>query len=209
MALQNQEIAARLRELRGTRPQTFVADEMGVSERTLQNWESGATKPNYRSLQLLAEYYGVGEEFILTGGRRSRPRPVSDDGRAPELFPVTVNRLDGDLENRITSIEGTLAGMMGLLREARSEQDRISGLTQQAVDLVREARTVQDGFAGTLREQTSLLRDIRAATREAGDAADRLDEAVERAATSLRSAAPARPAAPPKTSPKRTPRAVR
>jgi transcriptional regulator with XRE-family HTH domain len=194
MALQNQEIAARLRELRGTRPQTLVAGEMGVSERTLQNWESGATKPNYRSLQLLAEYYGVGEEFILAGGRRTRPRPVSD-GSAPDLFPVTVNRLDGDLEDRITSIEDTLADIMGLLREARSEQDRIG--------------EQQDSIRDLLARQTAVLEHIEAATRDAGDAADRLDEAVEQAATSLRSAAPARPAAPPKTAPKRTPRAAR
>jgi transcriptional regulator with XRE-family HTH domain len=187
MALQNQEIAARIRELRGARPQTLVADEMGVSERTLQNWEAGTAKPSYRSLQAIATYYKVPEEFILTGGRRSLAR-TGGSGETPDVFPVTVNRLDGPLEERITHIEGTLQEIVLLLEVARSEQDRISAL---------------------LDRQSTILSRIESATSDAGDAAERLDAAVREADRALRSAPPARPADTSRTARKSSPRAAR
>lgn len=169
MALQNQEIASRLRELRGSRPQTLVAEEMGVSERTLQNWEGGTAKPSYRSLQAIAAYYDVAEEFILTGGRRRITRPRGGSGETPDVFPVPGNRLDGELADRIATIETTLEGITELLRETRSEQDRISGL---------------------LERQSRILERIEAATRHADDAAGRLDAAVKRAGRALRADTP-------------------
>src|SRR3954469_24020612 len=77
MALRNQEIAARLRELRGKKPQTTVADELGVAERTYQNWEAGEAKPSYRNLQRLAEYFGVREDYILAGASEHAPSPFA------------------------------------------------------------------------------------------------------------------------------------
>ena len=67
MVLRNEEIAARIRELRGTKPQTLVAEEMGVAERTYQNWELGETN--------VTHWHGVEESY---GDRR----PVADRGAA-------------------------------------------------------------------------------------------------------------------------------
>src|SRR4051794_25614689 len=80
MALQNEEIAARLRELRkarGNPPQDTVAAELGVGDRTYQTWENAEAKPSYRSLQKLADYFGVGEDFILSGTGRVTPDPFA------------------------------------------------------------------------------------------------------------------------------------
>src|SRR3954471_4645622 len=112
MALRNQEIAARLRELRGKKPQTTVADELGVAERTYQNWEAGEAKPSYRNLQRLAVYHGVGEDYILTGenvpqggglGRSATPNPI----------PVTV------------TAESELAGILREIKEQLADQTRV------------------------------------------------------------------------------------
>jgi transcriptional regulator with XRE-family HTH domain len=89
MALRNQEIGARLRELRGEKPQTTVAGELGVAERTYQNWEAGDTKPSYRNLQILADYFRVGEEYILTGERRGS---MSDERTAPDASRGAAKR---------------------------------------------------------------------------------------------------------------------
>jgi transcriptional regulator with XRE-family HTH domain len=171
-----------------------------ISFRMYQRYEEGRGI-SWGKLRVLAEVLDTREDYILRGdGERRQPRPArsidtdlaerlaSIEERLDASDPVAVDRLDGDLEERISSIEDTLSGITTLLREARSEQDRISEL---------------------LARQSDVLEQIEAATRDAGDAADRLDEAVEQAASSLRSSAPARPAAPPKTSPKRTPRAAR
>lgn len=172
MALQNQEIAARIRELRGTRPQTLVADEMGVSERTLQNWEAGDAKPSYRSLQLIAKYYEVSEEFILTGGRRGLNRPnVSRE--TPDLSkPMSVDRLEGDLAQRISAIEDALAYIVTRLDEARNEQDRLNAM---------------------LERQDVILEQIQSAITRADAAAGRLDKAVARAGRALRAGTPGPP----------------
>jgi transcriptional regulator with XRE-family HTH domain len=79
MALRNQEIAERikaLREARGNPPQPVVAAAVGVSLRTYQNWEGADAKPEYRNLENLAAYYGVSEQFILSGDSAPREDPV-------------------------------------------------------------------------------------------------------------------------------------
>lgn len=183
-----------------------------IGLRGYQRYEEGGGIP-WDKTRVLAQVFDTTEDFILRGdGERRQPRPARSidadlaerlaniEERLDASEPVAVNRLDGELADRIATIEGTLAGL-------RTGQDRVSGLVQQAVDLVREARSVQDGFRETLQEQTSLLRDIRAATAHAHDAADRLDDAVERAATGLRSAPRAKRPAAPRTARKHSPRA--
>jgi hypothetical protein len=200
---ENEERAARIADLKERQPLLTwkkIADKVGVSERSTHVWrKTGAISPE--NAAVLAEIFDVDFDYLWFGPKPGTPEMFVDRRNTPKS-PVAVDRLGGELEQRIAAIEGTLAGMAFELERAAAER-------QEVIALVREARMVQDGFSDTLREQTSLLRDIRAATRAAGDAADRLDEAVEQAATSLRSSAPARPAAPPKTSPKRTPRAAR
>jgi transcriptional regulator with XRE-family HTH domain len=70
MALRNEEIGqrlAQLRERKGNPPQEVVAAEVGVSYRSYQAWETGETKPSWRNLTKLADYYGTTAEFILVG----------------------------------------------------------------------------------------------------------------------------------------------
>jgi transcriptional regulator with XRE-family HTH domain len=95
MALHNQEIAERLRELRGSRPQVVVASAIQASPRALQNWEAGIARPSWRNVEKLAEYYDVAEEFILTGGRRSLSRaPEGESERPAPEEPTIAERLD-------------------------------------------------------------------------------------------------------------------
>lgn len=92
MALRNQEVASRIRELRklrGNPPQERVAEALGVGDRTYQTWESGEAKPSYRNLEKLAAFYGVTEGFILEGLEDATPRmngvPTQIDGGFEEF----------------------------------------------------------------------------------------------------------------------------
>ncbi len=81
MALQHAELGARiaeLREARGNPPQNVVAQQMGVGYRSYQAWESGETRPEWRNLERLADYYGVDQHWLLTGQGPSEPRPQRD-----------------------------------------------------------------------------------------------------------------------------------
>lgn len=134
MALRNQEIGARLRELRGQRPQTVVADEIGVAERTYQNWEAGDAKPSYRNLQRLAEYYRVGEDFILTG-----------EGAAPEA----PDPFAGHAESRVAELLGAVEKLLHKQNDLLARQSRILERIEGAIEAEDESarRLAADGDA--------------------------------------------------------------
>jgi hypothetical protein len=50
--------------------------KIGVGERTYQTWENAEAKPAYRNLERLAEFYGVSEDFILSGESTRPEDPV-------------------------------------------------------------------------------------------------------------------------------------
>ncbi|HTE60412.1 MAG TPA: helix-turn-helix transcriptional regulator [Solirubrobacteraceae bacterium] len=119
MALQNQEIGRRIAELRkakGSPPQTLVAAALGVGERTYQTWESGEAKPSYRSLQLLAAYYGVGEDYILTGNVAPPATPDPSNGSSSEAVEVRA---------RLERIEAMVAELISnARREGRDDEEQ-------------------------------------------------------------------------------------
>ena len=118
MALQNQEIGARLRELRRGRPQTAVAEALEVSERAYQNWEAGDAKPSYRNLQRLAAYYGVGEDFILTG----------TPGGPPETPDLSRNAAgDSQLDRIEALLQANARRLEEIAAEAREQREELLG----------------------------------------------------------------------------------
>jgi transcriptional regulator with XRE-family HTH domain len=136
MALQNREIGARLRELRGQKPQTAVADELGVSERTYQNWEAGDAKPSYRNLQRVAEYFGVREDYILAGEPERtviNGKVVQDASVTPSPFPERT--IEGALAGILAQIQAQLAEQTEVLNEIRqllTSDQQVTTETQEA-----------------------------------------------------------------------------
>jgi transcriptional regulator with XRE-family HTH domain len=139
MALRNQEIGARLRELRGQKPQTTVADELGVSERAYQGWEGGEAKPSYRNLQRLAAYFNVGEDFILTGERRGSVPPASGT-------PVLAARRESG-EDRLARMEQEIAGLIAA----------VSDVITEAREVIDDFKTYRSEISGQLTGQTGIL----------------------------------------------------
>ena len=52
---------------------------LGVSNKAVSKWESGAAKPQTAKLLRLAEILGVSVEELLSGGRTEAAKPVQDD----------------------------------------------------------------------------------------------------------------------------------
>ena len=52
------EIGERLRELRGIRPRTKVAEQMGISYSALCKYEYGEKRPGDETKRKIARYYG-------------------------------------------------------------------------------------------------------------------------------------------------------
>ena len=148
MALQNQEIAERLKELRkahGNPPQTDVAEAIGAGERTVQTWEQGEAKPSYRFLQKLAAYYGVGEDYILTGQSKvETPNPfkLSEqiDGVNTE-FREDVDQIKAELQ-AIRQQRITLTDEIAAQNKLLADQAKLLADIRGLVEVLRGARAI-------------------------------------------------------------------
>lgn len=153
MALRNQEIAERLKELRaskGNPPQKLVAAKIGIEPRTLQTWEAGDAKPSYRNLEPLARFYGVSEEFILTGTENSEPEsPVvvstqMDEGFAE--FRQHVADIRRDIAEREDIAAQEREGIRALLAQQTQILADIGALLARQEAILLEMSRVADGL---------------------------------------------------------------
>ena len=88
-----EKVGAYLASLRKGRDMTQqqVADILGVSNKTVSKWESGAGLPDIAALPALAALYGVTADDILAG--ETRPRAV--DGDVPSEVETYLERRSG------------------------------------------------------------------------------------------------------------------
>lgn len=52
-----------------------VAKEAGVTQTALSNWKSGRSTPTVRTLQKIADYFGVTVDYLMTGNEEAPPEP--------------------------------------------------------------------------------------------------------------------------------------
>ncbi len=64
------EIFERLCEQKGVTPYK-VSKETGVSRTTLSEWKKGNYTPKRNKLELIADYFGVSVEYLMTGKQPS------------------------------------------------------------------------------------------------------------------------------------------
>jgi hypothetical protein len=182
---EDQDRAARIAELKKCHPRLTwakIAEETGVKERSAIKWQkTGALKPE--NAEALARLFGVDFDYIWTGPRPETPDMFVDRRNRP-AGPIAVNRVEGDLAEWLASIEDRLNTV------AAAEPSQLAERLEDAIELLREARSEQDRISGLLERQTRVLERIEHATRHAHDAADRLDESVAEAGRALRAAPP-------------------
>lgn len=114
------EMAGRIRECRGPRPQPVIADEVGVRLRTYQHWEEGhgISWPN---LQKLAEFFAVSENWLLYGADEAQG-PVSQldriEKKIDELLALGLERELEDAAQAAPRGDGSAAKTAGSRRRA-------------------------------------------------------------------------------------------
>ncbi|HWX46001.1 MAG TPA: helix-turn-helix transcriptional regulator [Solirubrobacteraceae bacterium] len=93
MELERQrEVGARIKQLRGPRPQPVVADKVGVTLRAYHAWEAGESGIAWRNLQKLAAVFGVSENYLLYGSEEPRGAETQLD-RIEEKLDDILSRL--------------------------------------------------------------------------------------------------------------------
>lgn len=117
------EMGARIKELREAHgfKQQWIADQIGVTLRTYQFWQAGASPPEQENLEKLALLFGVTPKYILKG---ETPTPVHD--RGPQL-------------DRIENLLNTLMLVTDDQREATAARIR-ELMAQQCLDQTALAR---------------------------------------------------------------------
>jgi transcriptional regulator with XRE-family HTH domain len=91
---QQRVMAARIRELRGLRPQPQMASEVGVSLRGYQQWEAGGGI-KWSNLERLAKVHDVSPNYILYGEEKPRgPKTQLDriEAKLDELLAALKKR---------------------------------------------------------------------------------------------------------------------
>ena len=106
------EFLAALRKSKGYTQQE-VADTLGVSNKTVSSWETGASCPDISMLPVLAELYGVTCDEIIRGKRMSSEEEFSPAERKKAMEHL-LQRLKTNLFT-VCWIAGGLAGLAFLL----------------------------------------------------------------------------------------------
>ncbi len=55
----------RLKELRGNKTQDYTAKQLGLTQRSYQNYESGSRQADYETLIKMAKYFNVSVDYLL------------------------------------------------------------------------------------------------------------------------------------------------
>lgn len=114
------EVGARIKELRGPKPQPVVAEEVGVTLRAYQAWEAGDSGIAWENLQKLATTFNVTENYLLYG--MTKP---------------------DEQEDKLDRIESELRDLRGLLTTVLDRLDQPAdgnSLTEMYEAARREAR---------------------------------------------------------------------
>ena len=106
------EFLAALRKSKGYTQQE-VADTLGVSNKTVSSWETGASCPDISMLPVLAELYGVTCDELIRGKRLSGEEELSPAGRKKAMEHL-LQRQKTNLFT-VCWIAGGLAGIALLL----------------------------------------------------------------------------------------------
>lgn len=106
------EFLAALRKSKGYTQQE-VADTLGVSNKTVSSWETGASCPDISMLPVLAELYGVTCDELIRGKRLSSEEKLSPAGRKKAMEHLLQRQKTNFFT--VCWIAGGLAGIALLL----------------------------------------------------------------------------------------------
>ena len=81
-----------------------VAKEAGVTQTALSNWKSGRSTPSSKTLQKIADYFGITVDYLMTG--KDNPKE-----KAPEL----TGRDERDIEKILNNTREQLLSQEGLM----------------------------------------------------------------------------------------------
>lgn len=77
-----------------------VAKDTGVTQTALSNWKSGRSTPSTKTLQKIADYFGVTVDYLMTGKNEQKEISLSskDERDIAKRLESTLNDLESSQE---------------------------------------------------------------------------------------------------------------
>lgn len=87
-----------------------VAQKAGVTQTALSNWKSGRSTPSAKTLQKIADYFGVTVDYLMTGKVESEKKESEIASKEKKIMEYARKLLDlgidpDDLESLIDLVE--------------------------------------------------------------------------------------------------------
>ncbi len=113
-----------------------VAKEAGVTQTALSNWKTGRSTPTAKTLQKIADYFGVTVDYLMTG-KDEKPSE-------PQLTPRDKRDIAKDLESIMEKLNSQEDGPASFDGHDIPEDDRELFATQLEAMLVRLKKINKD-----------------------------------------------------------------
>ena len=101
-----------------------VSKATGVTQTSLSNWKSGRNTPSTKTLQKIADYFGVTVDYLMTGQEDSSPKEKSSELTARDNRDIAK-----DLDSIMTKLSNKEDGPVSYNGE---------NLSDESMDLFKE-----------------------------------------------------------------------
>lgn len=87
-----------------------VSKETGVTQTALSNWKTGKSTPNTKTLQKLADYFGVTVDYLINGEEK-------------EWQPTITEKEEKDLDKKVENLLNAVDSDTGLMLDGEIMDD--------------------------------------------------------------------------------------
>lgn len=105
-----------------------VAKDTGVTTATLSSWKTGRYEPKPEKLKIIADYFGVSVDYLMTGDEKESDKYYLNDETAEMAQAMFENRdlrvlFDAARDASPEDLKTTYDMLMALKRKERGEND--------------------------------------------------------------------------------------
>lgn len=76
-----------------------VSKETGVTQTSLSNWKSGRNTPSTKTLQRIADYFGVTVDYLMTGKEEPKKKETTLTPKDERDIAKDLNKIMNDIKN--------------------------------------------------------------------------------------------------------------
>lgn len=105
-----------------------ISKETGVTQTSLSNWKNGKSKPSTKTLQKIADYFGVSVDYLMTGEEKDGDKYYINEETAEMAQALFENRdlrvlFDAAKDASPEDLKTTYDMLMALKRKERGEDE--------------------------------------------------------------------------------------